>query len=258
MRDQLLSFYLYTSSGQNGLREVIISNYIKPLGASLAIALTLLPESALVRTSLQEAKRARHRHDHPNAAVPPPSMGRWAWPEDLPYILQNIGGVEPLCAMVWALGARTVDCVTIRPAGRFAVTAVPLLEPFPGLPEIPYSLNRGTGPHNDTEPADAILALVLLTWSLWREVRHMDPNYIPLRLLTVHRKSTTAEGAGLEWWVRACSCDRAAICLVSKDVADSLQQAAEAEGRIRPKKPKSPLLYAYLGGGVDHQPDQIS
>ena len=160
-------------------------------------------------------------------------------------------------SMVWALGARIVNCLTIRPSSaRFAVTAVPLLEPFPGLPEIPCSSNRGRAWAN--EPPEAITALVLLAWSLWRAKNIRSADYRPLRLLTVQHKAIFAEVAGLEWWSRACSCDRAAIALIGKDIADELEVEAAAHARRRPKKTNKPCLYAYLGGGVAFQPDGVS
>ena len=39
---------------------------------------------------------------------------------------------------------------------------------------------------------------------------------------------------------------------------DDMRQAAADNRLRRPKKPRAPKLYAYLGGGVDHQPDQVS
>jgi len=144
--------------------------------------------------------------------------------------------------------------VTIRPAStRCAVTAVPLLDPFPGLPSIPYNLR---GNRTSNEPADAITALVLLTWALYWAVHGKDIDYTPLHLVTVHHKATLIEGGGLEWWTRGCSCDRAALCLVNEIDADFLRQAADKG--LRPRKPRTPRLYAYLGGGVDHQPEQVS
>jgi hypothetical protein len=186
--------------------------------------------------------------------VAPPNLGTWAWPVDFQDAVTHIG-VGNLFELVLALGARTVDCVTIRPAStRYAVTAVPLLEPFPGLPNIPYTLNRGNRTLN--EPADAITALVLLTWALWLKVHINDVDYMPLYLVTVHHKATLIEAGGLEWWTQGCSCDRAALCLISQDDATTMRQ--EASGLQRPKKPRAPKLYAYLGGGVDHQPEEVS
>ena len=41
-------------------------------------------------------------------------------------------------------------------------------------------------------------------------------------------------------------------------VATELDQHAVRTDRIRPKKPRSPRLYAYVGGGVDYQPEEVS
>ena len=222
----------------------------------LAVSMLWPPTSPLVQTTLHEAKRARTQADPNMAAVPPPLLGRWAWPTDLPDAVIDCNLDSDLECMVLALGARIVNCLTIRPSSaRFAVTAVPLLEPFPGLPEIPCSIKRGRWSAN--EPPEAITALVLLAWCLWRAKNRSD-NYIYMRLLTVHHKAMFAEAAGLVWWARACSCDRAAIALISRDVADELGREAELHGRSRPKKPKAPRLYAYLGGGVAFQPDEVS
>ena len=80
------------------------------------------------------------------------------------------------------MGDRTVDCVTSRPASsRFKAVAVPLLDP---MESVIYRLNRG--PETDNEPADAITALVLLTWALWHS-RHRGAD--ELHLLTVHNKA---------------------------------------------------------------------
>jgi hypothetical protein len=249
---QVLNYYMY-GAGQPQLRQTINKYFAKSLGNNLATTLALLPGSQLVKSSLREAKRARNRQDGV-AAVPPPNLGTWAWPVDFWHAVMHIG-VGPLVELVFALGARTVDCVTIRPAStRYAVTAVPLLEPFPGLPEIPYTLKRGNRTLN--EPADPITALVLLTWALWLKVHINDVDYTPLYLVTVHHKATLIEAAGLEWWTRGCSCDRAALCLISEDDAITMRQAASE--LQRPKKPRAPKLYAYLGGGVDHQPKEVS
>ena len=255
IRRQVLDYYLY-GTGQDRLRSTIIEKFVKSVGGNLATTLSLLPASPLVTVSLQDAKRARSRQEvGTTAAMAPPSLGRWAWPVDFRGALSCVG-FDNLCNQVWALGARTVDCVTIRPSGEhYAVTAVPLLEPFPGVPEIPYSLNRGTMTTN--EPADAIMALVMLTWALWWAVHHDDVDYNPVQIVTVHHKATLIEAAGLEWWTRGCSCDRAALCLISEKDADKMCEAA-ANRLQRPKKPRAPRLYAYLGGGVDHQPDQVS
>ena len=85
--------------------------------------------------------------------------------------MQYIGGLGKLCKRVWAMGARTVDCVTIRPASsRFAIVALHLVD---------------IGQTHINDPA--ITALVLLTWALWRN-RHPDDE--ELWLLAVHYTTT--------------------------------------------------------------------
>ena len=232
----------------------MFEKYMKQVHTDLAVRLKLLPASELVQTPLQRAKRARTEAEP--KIVPPPLLGRWAWPTDLPYAVRDCGP-EDLLGMVWALGARIVNCLTISPSSnRFAVTAVPLLDPFPGLPEVPYSIKRDGSSNN--EPPEAITALVLLAWAMWRGRNHDKKGYRPLRLLTVHHKAMFTEEAGLEWWAHACSCDRAAICLIDKATADELEVEAIVFAKSRPKKPRRPYLYAYLGGGVTFQPDEVS
>ena len=51
-------------------------------------------------------------------------------------------------------------------------------------------------------------------------------------------------------------CERAALCLIKESDAGFLHQAADKG--LRPRKPRAPRLGAYLGGGVDHQPEQVS
>ena len=155
---QAVDYYVY-GAGQAELKGLILEKYIRQAHSELAVSMLWLPTSPLVQTSLSEAKRVRTQAD-PNM-VPPPLLGRWAWPTDLSQAVYdcNIDKDNDLECMVWALGARIVNCLTIRPSSaRFAVTAVPLLEPFPGLPEIPYSVNRDTWSAN--EPPEAITALV--------------------------------------------------------------------------------------------------
>jgi hypothetical protein len=227
----VVSYYLWNDVAKVQLRKTIMDTFVKSLSNDLAAELSLLPGSQLVRTSLQDAKKARARQEGA-AVVAPPRLGKWAWPVDFKSAVM---GFDDLFGHVWALGARTVDCVTIRPASsRYAVTAVPLLDPFPGLPDVPYTLNRDGRPN---EPADAITALVLLTWALYAAVHHTEIDYTPLCLVTVHHKATVIEAAGLEWWARGCSCDRAALCLITQDDATAMKQAA-ADKRFqhRPKK----------------------
>jgi len=252
---QVLRYYM-TGEGKQQLHTLIMENFVKPIGGNLATTLSLLPQSKLVTVTLQDAKRARHRQETGPSAMPPPQLGQWAWPVDVQFALSTLG-CDNLCSMVWALGARTVNCLTVRPSSeKYAVAAWPLLDPFPGLPQIPYTLNRD---RNANEPADAITALVLLTWALWWEVHHRQADYTPLSLVTVHHKASLIESSGLEWWTRGCSCDRAALCLLSDADAANMHHAAAVKGpESRPPKPRTPRLYAYLGGGVDHNPDEVS
>jgi hypothetical protein len=135
-RRHVLNYYL-TGDGFDKLRKTISETFGKSLGNDLATSLSLLPGSQLVNINLQDAKRARTSYEGAAAQVAPPLLGNWAWPVPLHRAVTSVG-VSHLLELVVALGARTVDCVTIRPSSvRYAVTAVPLLEPFPGLPDIP-------------------------------------------------------------------------------------------------------------------------
>ena len=70
--------------GQAELKGIIAAKYIRQANTDLAINMKRLPTSPLVQTTLHEAKRARTQAEPNMAAVPPPLLGRWAWPTDLP------------------------------------------------------------------------------------------------------------------------------------------------------------------------------
>ena len=90
--------------------------FCKPKGSTLAMTMSLLPTAKIITSKLNLE------------AAPPLQLGsRWAWPTSLRRAVQDISVLDELCKLVWAMGARTVDCVAIRPAlSRFAIVAVPL------------------------------------------------------------------------------------------------------------------------------------
>ena len=215
--------------------------------ANMAQNMESLPETPLLAADLHQAKRVRR--DMPTAR-PPPSLGVWALPRDPLDVIREQRGALP--DVLWSLGPRLVDGLTIRPGGKvYAVTAIPVLDPYPGGTRIPYALDQNA---DNNKPQLEIMAIVLLTWAAY--VAELGNTAQPLMVLGVPHKASVVEGGGLEWWTRGCSCDRVAVVLIS--LADALELIAAAEHSMRPPRPKKPLLYAYLGGGVSGQPDEVS
>ena len=97
-------------------RDTFWEKFGKPKGSTLAMTMSLLPTAKIITSKLNLE------------AAPPLQLGsRWAWPTSLRRAVQDISVLDELCKLVWAMGARTVDCVAIRPAlSRFAIVAVPL------------------------------------------------------------------------------------------------------------------------------------
>jgi len=108
-------------------------------------------------------------------------------------------------------------------------------------------LRAGVPPHNEHESG------VCLAPPSARAVGLAD-----MRLFIVAHKAVTTVGGGMEWWTRSCSCDRLAVVLVHAQEAEQLALEASVSGMPRPQKPKSPILYAYWGGGVPNQPETVT
>ena len=80
-----------------------------------------------------------------------------------------------------------------------------------------------------------------------------------MAIMSVHHKASVAEDDGFTWFSRACSCDREAVALVDAYVAaDLVERALQKGGRPPRGKPRRCLLYAYVGGGVSRQPDEVT
>ena len=71
-----------------------------------------------------------------------------------------------------------------------------------------------------------------------------------------HKASIQEEAGGFTWFARACNTDREAVILMNaEDAALALQEQCHLR---RPRKPRAPPLYCYIGGGIDKQPECIT
>ena len=77
--------------------------------------------------------------------------------------------------------------------------------------------------------------------------------------MSIHHKAAVATEAGFTWFSRACSYDREAVALIDKDAAfDLVSLDLSHPSGPPPGKPERNLLYAYIGGGVARQPEEIT
>ena len=113
--------------------------------------------------------------------------------------------------------------------------------------------------HDDeAEPDNMLRALVLLVHALFRE-GYGETEEPGMAIMSIHHKATIATEVGFTWFSRACSCEREAVVLIDKDTAsDLISRALSRPSGPPPGKPKRNLLYAYIGGGVARQPEEIT
>ena len=77
--------------------------------------------------------------------------------------------------------------------------------------------------------------------------------------MSIHHKAAVATEAAFTWFSLACSCDREAVALIDNDTAFGLtSRALSHPSGPPPGKPKRNLVYAYIGGGVARQPEEIT
>ena len=131
------------------------------------------------------------------------------------------------------------------------LVALPVCDLFPGLPKVSYTTT-------EAELDNMLRALVLLVHALFREA-FRETEEPGMAIMSVHHKATIATEVGFTWFSRACSCDREAVALIDKDAAFDLRSRALSHpSGPPPGKPKRSLLYAYFGGGVARQPEEIT
>ena len=145
-----------------------------------------------------------------------------------------------------------MSSITVRAEGKDgSLVALPFLGPFPDLPRVSYATS-------DAKPDNMLSGLVLLTHAPFRKA-YGDMEEPGMAIISVHHKATIAEESSFTWFSRACSCDREAVALLEASVAADLEARATAAGGRPPRcKPRRCLLYAYIGGGVARQPQEVT
>jgi hypothetical protein len=216
---------------------------------TVANMIRTLPAHKLLTEDFESSKRRTRQV----RGEPPPltSFGDRAWPK-APGADVSWDMLDTYVQELIRLGWRSVNSITVRSEGKVgSLVALPILDPFPTLPRVSYVTS-------EREPDRMLRALVLLVHSLFRSA--FGPDEAPgMAIMSVHHKASIADEAGFTWFSRACSCDREAVALVDAQVAADLLARASATGGRPPRgKPRRCLLYAYVGGGVSRQPNEVT
>jgi len=202
-------------------------------------------DSEFVLRNPREAKRRSNARDE----GPPPlaDFGNMAWPRDPVTMFKEDWTEHSLRNVMVELAWRLVDHVSVKICGTTSCQiAVPLLDPLPGYQSLKYAPG-----------APLLTGFVLCIWAVYAS--QQDSESPALAMMSVHHKGSVHETGGCEgmtWWSRACATDREAILLLNVKEANLLTQPASRY--IRPRTPRRPPLYCYIGGGMDKQPNCIT
>lgn len=109
----------------------------------------------------------------------------------------------------------------------------------------------------DAEGCPALRSLVSLIWALYTKA--CSPHHIKLTQVSRLHKAKLAEDRDdkeVIYVFKTCQSDREAVTLAPKEDAETVAREASSNGAM-PRFSKDWYLYAYWGGGVTYQPDEV-
>jgi hypothetical protein len=183
------------------------------------------------------------------------SFGAHSWPTNLQNAHLDILELRRLASGI-------ADCITVSMWGRqeFQI-AVPVckwhVDRLRWTENTDADAAQGGMMWVDSEGCPALRSLVSLTWALY--IKACSPNHTKLTQVSRLHKAKLAEDRDdpeVIYVFKTCQSDREAVTLAPKEDAEAVAQEAASSGSM-PRFSKDWLLYAYWGGGVTYQPDEV-